>query len=161
MECFPANCSEIREIVDFVANASPHLMQQKGSSSLRVIGCIASGIKFICGSRERAFSGHVLTQRPHCTQALSMNRSLGSPGVSITASAGQADTHDMHRVHASTLISMRPYGAPSGILRTFAVLFVAVFNAENVERAISLLEPDGIKDWAGSFLNLGSSLRNS
>jgi hypothetical protein len=73
-----------------------------------VIGCIAAGRKFSLGSRLSAFSGQVLTQSPHCTQALSVNRSLGSPGVSMIAAVGQADVQAMHSVQAALSMPMRP-----------------------------------------------------
>ena len=59
-----------------------------------------------------AFSGQVMTHRPHCTQFFSMNLSCGLSGLSSRALAGQALTQLKHSVQVSTLTSKLPNGEP-------------------------------------------------
>jgi hypothetical protein len=69
-------------MTDGDANGLPHRMQRNGSSSFNTTRFFAASAKLRHGERVIAFSGQVLRQSPHCTQALSRNVSRGRSGSS-------------------------------------------------------------------------------
>src|SRR4030081_3549875 len=83
-----------RSIVLFTPKGLPQRMQQNGSSSLSTRAAAASGRKSSWGLRVITFSGQVALHSPHCTQASSVNRSIGRSGSSPSALVGQADTQE-------------------------------------------------------------------
>ena len=89
-------------------------MQQNGSSSLSTRAAAASGRKSSWGLRVMTFSGQVALHSPHCTQASSVNRSIGRSGSSPSAPVGQADTQARQSVQPPISISTAPKGAWSG-----------------------------------------------
>ena len=60
------------------------------------------------------FSGQVASQSPHCTQRLSVKRSMARSGLSDSAPVGQAVTQAWHSVQPSTSSFTVPNGAPGG-----------------------------------------------
>src|SRR5690606_21892375 len=64
------------------------------------------------GINSIAFSGQVVSHRPHCTQFFSIKRNCGNCGLSFSALAGHALTQLMHSVQASALTAIAPKGEP-------------------------------------------------
>ncbi len=92
------------------------------------------------------FSGQVAAQSPHCTQASSVNFSIGRSGSAESAPVGQADTQARHNVQPSTLTSTVPNGAPAGSAIISTGAGAARCNSRNASRCTSRLPPTGRND---------------
>src|SRR6185503_14898720 len=97
-----------------VPNGLPQRTQLKGSASFSVTASFASFPNSNLGMRAMACSGHVFTQRPHCTQLRSMKRNAGVSVASMSADSGHAPTHALHSVQVCWFTASAPKGAPAG-----------------------------------------------
>ena len=112
--CFPASFSMIFSTVDLTPKRVPHSTQGNGSSSFKIVCVNAASVRLNWGSKEMAFSGQTLVQRPHWIQASSWNRSWGISGLSPSAPVGHNEAQERQSVQASVSTMTAPYGAPFG-----------------------------------------------
>src|SRR4051812_24525114 len=110
IQCLPSSLAVTRSIELFTPNGLLHLMQWNGSSCLSTRAAAVAARKSICGDSVMTFSGQVALHSPHCTQASSAKRRIGSSGSSDRAPVGQADTQDRQSVQPSS--EKRRMGSP-------------------------------------------------
>src|SRR4051794_7319372 len=132
-------------MVLLVPNGLSQRMQRNGSSCLSTRAAAVAARKSICGDSVITFSGQVALHSPHCTQASSAKRRIGSSGSSDRAPVGQADTQDRQSVQPSTLTLTAPNGAPAGSATTSTGAGAAACNSRNARRITSRLPPIAAK----------------
>ena len=107
-----ASFASTRSIELLVPKGLPQAMQLNGSSSFSTRCGVFQAWKSRRGSMLMTFSGQVDSQSPHCTQRLSVKRSIARSGLSDSAPVGQAVTQAWHSVQPSTSSFTVPNGAP-------------------------------------------------
>src|SRR5882724_3875399 len=112
IQCFSPSFASTRSIELLVPNGLPQAMQLNGSSSFSTRSGAFQAWKSRRGSMVMTFSGQVASQSPHCTQRLSVKRSIARSGLSDSAPVGQAVTQAWHSVQPSTSSFTVPKGAP-------------------------------------------------
>src|SRR3954454_20099393 len=131
IQCLPSSFATTRSIELLTPNGLLHLMQWNGSSCLITRAAAGAGRKSICGDSVITFSGQVALHSPHCTQASSAKRRIGSSGASDKAPVGAADTQYRQSVQPSTLTFTSPNGAPAGSAITPTGAASAACNSRN------------------------------